>query len=129
MKSYKELLPSTMKEMFKLIEKVGKPKKVNEKILDYLQIYTHLIMANFLLKRDTFKKALDQLQVIMNLTKQIKYKDEEFYLMTIRKLVKEIISKQKRIARGFNKDYITDPGNAKVKLQLAQNICVLRVLR
>ena len=106
-----------------------KEKYLNEKIIFYIRLYTDLIRAEDKMTLDGFNKMINLLKVVRNMSRDPKFKEEEAYLKRIREIVNSIISNGSIIKRAIRKDLACDPYHAKTKLQLAQNICILRVLK
>lgn len=106
-----------------------KDKYITEKTLFYLRLYTGLIKAEDKLTPDGCSRMVNILKVVRNMAKSSEYKEEEAYLKRIREIANEIISNMSKIRRIINKDPTSDAFHAKTKLQLAQNICILRILK
>ncbi|MBD3164127.1 hypothetical protein GF323_02930 [Candidatus Woesearchaeota archaeon] len=106
-----------------------KEKYVNEKIMFYLRLYTDLIKAEEKLSIDGFKKMLNLLKVIRNMSKEAGFKEEEAYIRRINQIANSLIKNANEIRKAIRKDPTSDAYHAKTKLQLAQNICILRILK
>ena len=104
-------------------------KKRNEKILAYIRIYTDLINAGNLLKKDTYKKTIEYLKLVKRFTREFNFKEEEHYLKRINELVSSILSNIRCVRCRAKDCNVCNPAHARTKLQLAQNICVLRILK
>ena len=100
--------------------------KEKEKIVYYLKLYTNLLRAEFTLST---RRGFDHLKVAINMTKEASYQGETHYLDYISSLAREIISAQKKIQSGLRKDPVSDPAYAKTKLLIAQNICIMRIMK
>lgn len=106
-----------------------KEKYLNEKTLFYIRLYTDLIRAEDRMKLDGLNKMINFLKVVRNMSRDLKFKEEEAYLKRIREITNSIISNASLIKQAIRKDPMCDPFHAKTKLQLAQNICILRILK
>lgn len=103
--------------------------KKGEKFINYIKIYTHLINAYDLLNKNTYKRAFDHLVIVNNLAKEFSYKGEKSYIQHIGRISKGILKKRKSIVRRLNKYSASDPAHSKTNLLLAQNICIIRMLK
>ena len=106
-----------------------KEKYLNEKVIFYLRLYTDLIKAEEKMTLNGFKRMSNLLKVVRNMSRNSKFKEEEAYLKRIREIVSSILSKSLTIKSEIRKDPACDPCHAMTKLQLAQNICILRILK
>ena len=106
-----------------------KEKYLNEKIIFYIRLYTDIIKAEDKMNLDGFNKMVNLLKVVRNMSRNTKFKEEEAYLKRIREIVSSIISNASIIKKAIKKDPAGDPYHAMTKLQLAQNICILRILK
>jgi hypothetical protein len=105
-----------------------KEKYMNEKIMLYIRLYTDLVRAEEKLISSNFARSINLLKVVRNMSRA-EFKEEEAYLKRIRDIVNSIISNIASIKRELRKDPNCDPLHARTKLQLAENICILRVLK
>ena len=103
----------------------GKNKK-QEKMAFYLKLYTNLIMADS--KLDS-PRGFDHLRIVKVMTKDESYQKELHYLKYVNSIAAEIVSRSRVILKILKDDPTADPVNAKTKLLMAQNICVLRILK
>ena len=103
-------------------------KYFNEKRIYYIRLYTDLIRAEDYLTETGFKKSINFLMIIRNMTKETEFKEEEVYFKRINEIVNGILSKLKNRKNKIKNEMI-DHNHLKTKLQLAQNICILRVLK
>jgi hypothetical protein len=101
----------------------------NEKILYYLRIYTYLVNAYDFLTYDKYQKSFNHLHVLKNLTKECTYREEKSYVNIISDIVKEINSNKDEIIRRLSEYHASDPAHSRTKLQLAQNMCIMRILK
>ena len=106
-----------------------KEKYKNEKNLFYLRLYSDLIRAEDRLNPEKCKTMTNILKVVRNMARTTEFKEEEAYLKRIRDIASEVISNMNKIKVQIKKDPIGDPMHAKTKLQLAQNICILRIMK
>jgi len=97
-----------------------------EKLVYYLKLYTHLITAVDELKS---RRGFDRLKIVADLTSKESYAGEVHYIKYINTLVREIMHNKKRIQRILSKDPAADALYARTKLLMAQNICVIRILK
>ncbi|MFC1800584.1 hypothetical protein ACFLYT_00865 [Nanoarchaeota archaeon] len=104
-------------------------KRRNEKILAYIRIYTDLIHAGNLLRKDSYKKSIEFLKIVKRFTKEFYFKEEEAYLKRINELASSILSNIRCVRCRAKDCNVCNPAHARTKLQLAQNICVLRILK
>ncbi len=104
-------------------------KYINEKIIFYLRLYTDLIKAELRMKPDSWNSMVNLLKVVRNMASSCEFKEEEAYVKRIKSIASEILSKINKIKIKVAKDPSADAYHAKTKLQLAQNICILRILR
>lgn len=103
--------------------------KKNEKILAYIRIYTDLINAGNLLRKTTYKKSIEYLNIVKRFTKEYNFKEEEHYLKRINELATSILSNIRCTKCKSDDCNVCNPAHSRTKLQLAQNICVLRILK
>ena len=99
--------------------------KNQEKLVYYLKLYTHLITALDELKS---RRGFDRLIIVSQLTKE-SYPGESHYIKYVSSLVRSTLSNKKRILQILSKDPASDPLHAKTELLMAQNICMLRILK
>jgi hypothetical protein len=104
-------------------------RKSNEKNMHYLRIYTNLVLADKLLSKKNHLESFKYLELALQFTKDFPFPKEEHYVKNIQRLVKEVISQEKEICQRFKRAQKTEISHIKVKLQLAQNLCVLRILK
>ena len=103
----------------------GKNRK-QEKMAFYLKLYTNLIMAESKLNS---ARGFDHLRIVRVMTREESYQNELHYLKYVSSITSEIMSKGEIIRKILRGDPTADPLNAKTKLLMAQNICVLRILK
>ena len=106
-----------------------KEKYINEKIIFYLRLYTDLTKAEEKMNEAGFRRMINLLKVVRNMAKSTVFKEEEAYLKRIREIASSVISNKDKIRRAIKRDPADVPLHAKTKLQLAQNICILRILK
>lgn len=100
--------------------------KEHNKLIFYLKLYTHLISA---LDELEYKRGFDRLKIVANLTTTESYPGEAHYIRYINAIVRDVFYNRKRIQRIQSKDPAGDPLHAKTRLLLAQNICMIRILK
>ena len=104
-------------------------KYINEKILFYIRVYTDLISAQVNISKIHYKRATNYLKVVRNMCRGHQFKEEELYIKRIYEIVNGILANI-RCVRCRAKDCdVCNPAHARTKLQLAQNICILRILK
>ena len=107
--------------------------KTNEKIIFYTRLYTDLIRAEENLKENGFFRLVNYLKVVRHQAKNCEFSDEEVYMKRIHSIANEILNNmddlKKQIKQSELGDAYADPYHARTKLQLAQNICILRILK
>lgn len=106
-----------------------KEKYLNEKTIFYLRLYTDLIRAEDRLNPNQNKAMVNILKVVRNMARSTEFREEEAYLKRIRDIASEILGNFNKIKIQIKKDPAGDPMHAKTKLQLAQNICILRIIK
>jgi len=119
---------SNFKKLIDLIMPT-KERKKNTIIIGYMQIYTHLNGALNLMRKDTCKRAFEHITIARKLIRQIKFEEENPYLKRLIKTLDYIIKNQKKIFKGIKKNESSDPSHVKTSLLLAENICILRILK
>ncbi|MBI2664064.1 hypothetical protein HYX10_01840 [Candidatus Woesearchaeota archaeon] len=95
------------------------------KLIYYLKMYTHLISA---LEELRFRRGFDRLLIVAELAKESP-PGEAHYAKYVDGIVRQILAHKKQIKYILGKDYTADPLHAKTHLQMAQNICMLRILK
>jgi hypothetical protein len=115
----------------KLLEFVfpKREKYLIQRNLFYLRLYTDLIRAEEKMNPRGCKRMENILRVVRNMARNPDFKEEEAYLKRIRSIASDILSNLNRIKIKIKKDPTSDAYHAKTKLQLAQNICILRILK
>ncbi|HLC60064.1 MAG TPA: hypothetical protein VJJ52_01400 [Candidatus Nanoarchaeia archaeon] len=117
---------------FKKIIDLIIPKKERRQsniIIGYIRIYTHLNNALNLMNQYNYKRAIEHLKLTKNIIKQLRFDEERPYLARIKKILDSIIGKSKSISIKMLKDESSDPLHIKTSMLLAQNICILRILK
>jgi hypothetical protein len=100
-----------------------------ETILHYLRIYTHLLSAFNLLRKESLPRCFDHLTIVSNLTRNLPYPKEAHYFRYINSIAREILANRAAITKTIRQEESTDPSHAVTKNLMAQNICVLRILK
>ncbi len=98
----------------------------SEKIIFYLKLYTNLLMCMDKLKT---RRGFDHLKIIAYMTKQETFPGEAHYLEYINQISRKVIANQNKIQQELLKDPASDPYHTYTELLMAQNICVLRILK
>ena len=104
----------------------GGKSRVQEKMAFYLKLYTNLIMAESKLNS---VRGFDHLRIVRVMTREDSYQNELHYLKYVNSIASEVMSKSGIIRKILQTDPMADPLNAKTKLLMAQNVCVLRILK
>ena len=121
----------TLGSFDKILEKLV-PKKdrlKNEMVVHYLRIYTHLVMAGDMLTAGGYERSMNLLTIVRNLTKNCSFREEEPYYRNICKITSDILVQRSKIKRRIKAYNASDPAHTKTKLHLAENICILRILK
>ncbi len=105
-----------------------KEKYINEKILYYLRIYTGVLQAEDNLSAHRYGKSANLLRVVRNSTRNPAFREESVFLQRIHSIADEMVEWLKKVERMNRKLEITDIYTYITKLQMAQNICILRIL-
>ncbi|MCK5282442.1 MAG: hypothetical protein KAK00_03455 [Nanoarchaeota archaeon] len=121
-------IPININKLFEFVFP-KKEKYINEKIIFYLRLYTDLVRAEDNISKSRYKKMINLLKVVRNTTKGTTFKEDELYLKRIRQISNEILSNVKCVKCRSKDCQICDSAHMKTKLQLAQNICILRILK
>ncbi|HLC96155.1 MAG TPA: hypothetical protein VJH97_02445 [Candidatus Nanoarchaeia archaeon] len=119
------------KKMGKLFEQLVplKKRREREKIINYIRLYTHLVTAYNLMNPHSYNRAFDHLAIVRNFTKEISYREEQTYMENIHSIVSDITKRKARIIKRLKKYAGSDPAHAQTNLLLAQNICILRIIK
>ena len=110
----------------KIIPFLGSRKSEQERMIFYIKLYTHLIIAPEELKS---RRGYDRLKVVYDLTRSASFSGESHYIKYINNIVKDILANRRRIQALISKDPVSDPFHVKTRLLTAQNICMLRILK
>ena len=95
----------------------------NEKIIFYIRIYTSLVNASQFYDTGKKVKSRNIIAVVISRTLKTSFSEEKKHVEKLNSLSKELYSL-------INMDKVPTSGhNFKTKIQLAQNICVLRLLK
>ena len=100
--------------------------KNQTKLAYYLKLYSAFIGAEH--KLDT-ARGFDNLRIADGMTAQESFAGEVHYIKYLNSITRNIIRHRKKIQRVLKKDPVADPLHAKSHLLMAQNICVLRILK
>lgn len=106
-----------------------KERRQSEIIIGYIQIYTLLNNAFNLLNRENCRRAVERVRIAKKSIRQLKFEEEKPYLGRIANILDSILKNSDAITKGIRKEDASDPFHAKTLLQLAQNICILRILK
>src|SRR3989338_8727178 len=117
---------------FKKIIDLIIPKKERRQsniIISYIRIYTHFNNALNLLNRENYRRAFEHLSLTKNIIRQLKFEEEKPYLKRISRILDSMIKKKESITIEMLKDETSDPFHIRTSMLLAQNICILRILK
>jgi len=122
---------SPIKRIGSLLNKVftKQEKKEGEKIINYIRIYTNLVNAHTLLNKEDYARAFNYATITKNLTRDFYDSSEKHYIDRINNIVADVLRKKSTIIRRLNRYEAADPAHAKTDLLLAQNICILRIMK
>ncbi len=113
-----------------LISGIAKERRRSEKavFIYYIRLYTSLIISMNYLDKTHYKESISHLKILKNFMRSSKIESEEIYLNRIKTLV-SLVLKSIKCGRCRAKNCIKcDKSHARTRLQLAQNICILRML-
>lgn len=106
-----------------------KERRQSEIIIGYIGIYTLLNNAFNLLNRESCKKSMEYLQIAKKGINELKFEEEAPYLKRISNILNAILKNSRAIINGIREGQASDPFHVKTSVLLAQNICVLRILK
>jgi hypothetical protein len=101
----------------------------NKIIINYVRINNHLNTAFELLNRDDCSRGFEYLLISRKILKQMKFGNEASYLKRIAKILDSLLKRKSMIISRLKKDEASDPFHVKTQVMLAQNICILRILK
>ena len=117
---------------FKKIIDLIIPKKERRQsniIISYIRIYTQLNNAFNLLNKENCKRAFEHLFITKNIIKQLNFQEEQHYLKRISDILNSILKNKEAIITQIRMNESPDPFHVKTSVLLAQNICILRILK
>src|SRR3989338_195996 len=106
-----------------------KERRQSEIIIGYIGIYTLLNNAFNLLNRESCKKSMEYLQIAKKGINELKFEEEAPYLKRISNILNDILKNSRAIINGIREGQASEPFHVKTSVLLAQNICVLRILK
>lgn len=106
-----------------------KERRQSNIIISYIRIYTQLNNAFNLLNKENCKRAFEHLLITKNIIKQLNFQEEQHYLKRISDILNSILKNKETIIMQIRKDEVSDPFHIKTLVLLAQNICILRILK
>ncbi|MBI2657653.1 hypothetical protein HYX08_03085 [Candidatus Woesearchaeota archaeon] len=106
-----------------------KERRQSKIIISYIRIHTQLNNAFNMLSKDRCRHAFEYLSLAKKFIRQLKFEEEKLYLNRILKILNELLKNKERIIAGIRKEEASDPFHIKTFLLLAQNICILRILK
>ena len=110
----------------KILPLMRKKQKEQERMLFYIKLYAHLIAAPEELQR---RRGFDRLKIVYDLTRSNQFAGEAHYIAYIHQIAKDVINNRKRIRAILAKDPTADAFHSQTTLLMAQNICLLRILK
>lgn len=113
-----------------IISGMAKERRRSEKavFIYYIRLYTALIISLNYLDKIHYKQTISHLKVLQNFMRSSKLESEEMYLDRIKELV-SLVLKGIKCGKCRTKNCTKcDRSHARTRLQLAQNICILRML-
>lgn len=115
----------------KLIDTIlpKKERRQSEIIISYMRIYTNLNNAFNLLTQETIKRAFEHLSITKRIIKQLNFDEEKPYLKRITDILNPILKNKSSIIKKIRQEGTSDPFHIKTSVLLAQNICILRILK
>ena len=106
-----------------------KERRQSNIIISYIRIYTQLNNAFNLLNKENCKRAFEHLFITKNIIKQLNFQEEQHYLKRISDILNSILKNKGGIIMQIRKNKAPDPFHVKTSVLLAQNICILRILK
>ena len=106
-----------------------KERRQSNIIISYIRIYTQLNNAFNLLNKENCKRAFEHLFITKNIIKQLNFQEEQHYLKRISDILNSILKNKGVIIMQIRKNESPDPFHVKTSILLAQNICILRILK
>ena len=106
-----------------------KERRQSRIIIDYIRIYTQLNNAFNLLNREYSRRAMEYISVARNIIRENKFEEEKPYLNRILNILNSILRNREAVISKIKKEQASDPFHIKTSVLLAQNICILRILK
>ena len=106
-----------------------KERRQSNIIISYIRIYTQLNNAFNLLNKENCKRAFEHLFITKNIIKQLNFQEEQHYLKRISHILNSILKNKGGIIMQIRMNEAPDPFHVKTSVLLAQNICILRILK
>ena len=106
-----------------------KERRQSNIIISYIRIYTQLNNAFNLLNKENCKRAFEHLFITKNIIKQLNFQEEQHYLKRISHILNSILKNKGGIITQIRMNESPDPFHVKTSVLLAQNICILRILK
>jgi hypothetical protein len=107
----------------------AKERRQSSIIIKYLGIYTQLNNAFNLLNKSSCRRAFEHLRIAKNMMGQDKFDEEQHYMKRISAILNSLLKNKDKIIEGIIKEEASDPFHAKTSVMLAENICILRILK
>lgn len=106
-----------------------KERRQSNIIISYIRIYTQLNNAFNLLNKENCKRAFEHLFITKNIIRQLNFQEEQHYLKRISHILNSILKNKGVIVTQIRMNKVPDPFHVKTSVLLAQNICILRILK
>ncbi len=119
---------SGFKELIDLIIP-KKERRQSRIIVSYIRVYTYLNNAFNLLSKEDIRQAFEYLLITKKIIKQLNFQEEMPYLKRISDILNSMLRNKQAIIMQIRKNEASDPFHIKTSVLLAQNICILRILK
>lgn len=106
-----------------------KERRQSHIIISYIRIYTQLNNSFNLLNKENCRRAFEHLLITKNIIKQLDFQEERHYLRRISDILNSTLKNKEAIIKQIRKNEAPDPFHVKTSVLLAQNICILRILK
>lgn len=127
-KVYETINPVRLRKFVKRMVTL-QDKRVNSKIISYIRIFSHLNTATSIWSKKKREKGLHFLRLVKNLTSDCPFREEELYYRKINEIMSNMLSESTCNICNSHSCRHVKPQRIKTKIKLAQNICILRILK
>ncbi|MFH1134240.1 MAG: hypothetical protein V1735_07185 [Nanoarchaeota archaeon] len=103
-------------------------RKRGRKVLTYLRLHTHLITAYHLMNKEQHGRAFELLMTSLRILQRLPDEKERPAYERIKTILKKILTKKDVISQELINE-THDPHHVHTHIMLAQNICILRILK